>query len=80
LGKVKYGVPIPKSTEDAYQHDARNGNNLWENAIRKEMQTIIDYGTFKFLEPGEGIREDYKEACLRTILKVKQDLQKRQDA
>jgi len=52
MGRVKYGVPVPNSVQDAYTHDQRNGDNLWEKAIREEVQTIIDYGTFEFLEPG----------------------------
>jgi len=74
MGRVKYGVPVPSSIQDAYTHDQRNGDNLWEKAIREEVQTIIDYGTFKFLEPGEDPPEGYQEVHLCTILKVKQDL------
>jgi len=77
MGRVKYGVPVPNSVQDAYTHDQRNGDNLWEKAIREEVQTIIDYGTFKFLEPGEDPPEGYQEARLRTILEVKQDLRRK---
>jgi hypothetical protein len=49
MGRVKYGVPVPSSVQDAYTHDQKNGDNLWEKAIREEVQTIIDNGTFKFL-------------------------------
>jgi hypothetical protein len=74
MGRVKYGVPVPSSVQDACTHDQRSGDNLWEKVIREEVQTIIDYGTFKFLEPGEDAPEGYQEACLCTILEAKQDL------
>jgi hypothetical protein len=77
MRKVKYGVPVPKSILDAYQHDQRNGDDLWEKAFKEEVQTIIDYGTFQFLESGEDPPKGYQEVCLRTILEVKQDLRRK---
>jgi len=74
MGRVKFDIPVPSTVQDAYTHDQRNSDNLWEKAIREEVQTIIDYGTFKFLKPGEDPPEGYQEVHLCTILKVKQDL------
>jgi len=39
MGRVKYFVPVPSSVQDAYTHDQKNGDNLWEKAIREEVQT-----------------------------------------
>jgi len=39
MGRVKYGVPVPNSVQDAYTHDQRNGDNLWEKAIREKVQS-----------------------------------------
>lgn len=33
----KYGVRVPKTWEEALQLDQENGNNLWRDAINKEM-------------------------------------------
>jgi len=74
MGRVKFDIPVPSTVQDAYTHDQRNSDNLWEKAIREEVQTIIDYGTFKFLKPGKDPPEGYQETHLCTILKVKQDL------
>jgi hypothetical protein len=52
-----YGEPLPKSIEEAYQHDKESGNVLWEKAIRGDVQTTIDYGASEFLDPGQSIPE-----------------------
>jgi hypothetical protein len=67
MGQLEYWVPVPKSAEDAYRYDQQNCNDLWEKAIKEEIQAIIDSGTFKFLDPGECIPKGYQEACLMTI-------------
>ena len=36
----KYGKEIPKSIKHAYEIDAKNGNSLWTDAIKKEMTNV----------------------------------------
>jgi len=36
----KYGVRIPKTTEEALRLDRINGNTLWQDAIEKEMKKV----------------------------------------
>ena len=36
----KYGIMIPKTAEEAYAIDASNGDRLWSNAIKEEMDKI----------------------------------------
>ena len=36
----KYGIFIPKSVEEAYEEDKRNGNTLWTEAIAEEIEKI----------------------------------------
>ena len=36
----KYGVRLPHSVEEAYAIDAENRNNLWRDAIEKEMARV----------------------------------------
>jgi hypothetical protein len=69
MGRVKYGVPVPSSVQDAYTHDQRNGDNLGEKAIREEVQTIIDYGTFKFLSQGKIHLRDTRKHIYALSLK-----------
>ena len=36
----KYGIEIPRDVEHAHEIDARNGNTLWRDALKKEMYNI----------------------------------------
>ena len=36
----KFGIELPKTVEEAYALDAKNGNILWADAISKEMENI----------------------------------------
>jgi hypothetical protein len=74
MGTIKYGVLIPRTTEEAYEHDQKNGDNLWGDAMFDEVQTQVDYRTYQFLEPGAEPPEGYQEANCRMIFDIKQDL------
>ena len=45
--EIKYGVEVPRGTKDALKLDCENKNNLWKNAIQKELTTLESYNTFK---------------------------------
>ena len=51
--KYKFGIQAPRSVKHALQLDIQNGNNIWEEAINKELTQISDYGTFRDVLPGE---------------------------
>ena len=46
----KYGIEIPTSIEHAKELDKKNGNTLWQDALKKEMSNvsvafdILDHG------------------------------------
>jgi hypothetical protein len=44
--KYKFGVQIPTSISHALRLDKLNGNNLWQEAIQKEMGHLAEYQTF----------------------------------
>ena len=53
----KFGIKVPKSVEEAKRFDQENGNNLWWDAICKEMKNVrIAFepfeGNIKDLPPG----------------------------
>ena len=52
--KYKFGVRIPRNYKEAIELDKQNGNTLWQDAIRREMELIKEFGTFKSL--GKGAR------------------------
>ena len=37
-GRMKFGIHVPGSVEDAMKLDKANGNTLWQDAIEKEMK------------------------------------------
>jgi hypothetical protein len=43
--KYKFGVQIPTSISHALRLDKLNGNNLWQEAIQKEMDQLKEYQT-----------------------------------
>ena len=45
--KYKFGVQIPTSISHALRLDKLNGNNLWQEAIQKEMDQLKEYQTFR---------------------------------
>jgi hypothetical protein len=44
----KYGIPMPKTVEEAYELDCESGTDLWHQAILKEMKN--NAVAFQFLE------------------------------
>ena len=37
---LKYGIRVPKDTEEAYRLDKENNNTLWSEAIKKELNAL----------------------------------------
>ena len=50
----KYGVKVPRNVAEALQFDKENGNDYWEVAIKKEMDTIMRLEIFQEFEAGKG--------------------------
>ena len=47
----KFGIKVPHSVEEAYKIDAENGDNLWRDAIAKEMKNVRP--AFRVVEGGK---------------------------
>ena len=45
--KYEFGVQIPRTVQEALELNRINGNNLWEEAIMKELAQIADFDTFR---------------------------------
>ncbi len=50
MGNVKYDVKVPCNVKEALLFDKANGDNLWEEAIIKEVSAIMGQKTFEYLE------------------------------
>jgi hypothetical protein len=69
---VKFGIEVPNTVEEALALDRKNGNNYWENAIKKEMDAVEV--AFKFNSIGEKPPPGYKKITCHIIFDVKFDL------
>ena len=72
--KYKFGIQVPKGIKNAINLDKKNGNNLWEEAIRTELKQLTDYQTFIVLDPGENIPKEYQIIPYHIVFDVKYDL------
>ena len=67
---------MPKSLKEALRLDEENGNNLWKEAIQKEVDQIREYETFKPWKektPPKG----YQFIRLHFVFDVKHDLRRK---
>jgi hypothetical protein len=67
----KFGVRLPKSVAEALQLDKENGNQLWYEAIQKELRNVMV--AFKFLDEGESAPIGHKKIPCHIIFDVKMD-------
>ena len=58
--KYKFGIQVPKGIKNAINLDKKNGNNLWEQAIKTELKQLTDYQTFIVLHFWEDILTGYQ--------------------
>ena len=65
----KYGIRIPKSTREAKEIDAENGDTLWQDAIRKEMDNVRV--AFQLYENDPKSLLGYQEVQCHLIFDVK---------
>ena len=45
--KYKFGIEVPKTVKRALELDEVNGNTYWQDAMAKEVGTMLDMNTFK---------------------------------
>jgi hypothetical protein len=65
----KFGIEIPKSVAEALEIDRKNGNNLWREAIEKEMVNI--FPAFKIYEGDPSDLIGYQMIRCHMIFDVK---------
>jgi hypothetical protein len=62
--KYKFGIHVPKGIKNAIDLDKKNGNQLWQEAIKTELKQLIDYQTFIVLDSGGGYSNRLSENSL----------------
>ena len=43
----QFGIQVPQSHKQAMELDAKNGNHLWRDSERQELEQIDEYEAFK---------------------------------
>ena len=67
----KFGIELPKTVEEALALDKKNNNNLWAEAIAKEMKNVKV--AFDILPNGEQAPRNYTQIRCHMIFDVKME-------
>ena len=68
----KYGIETPRTIEQAYKLDEKNGNTFWRDSLGKEMHNVGI--AFEVLEQGQQEPVGWKKVTGHLIFDVKMDL------
>jgi hypothetical protein len=66
---IVLGVPVPRNPEEAANFDKANGNTLWAESNKKEVDGIQEHGTLEFLTPGAAPPEGYQKGPPQSYLR-----------
>jgi hypothetical protein len=74
--KYKFGIQVPKGIKNAIDLDKKNGNQLWQGAIKTELKQLTNlfYQTFIVLDSGEDIPTGFQKIPYHMVFDVKYDL------
>ena len=72
VAKYQFGVEIPRNSKHADELDRINGNNLWAEATKKEMDSIRKHEVFRLVTQDDDLRE-YKRIPYQVIYAAKHD-------
>jgi len=67
----QFGIEVPTDLTDAIRIDRSNGNTLWQDAIKKEMDAVSV--AFRVLEPDEEIPPGYQHIECHLVFTVKME-------
>ena len=67
----KYGVEIPRDVKHAHEINARNGNTLWRDALKKKMYNVRV--AFEILDEGVHVPHGWKQVTGHLVWDVKMD-------
>ena len=69
---LKFGLLVPKNVREAHEIDRKNGNTLWNDAIKKELKNVIV--AFHLLGDDESIPVGSKRIPYHIVFDIKYDL------
>ena len=68
---TKYGIRVPKTRRKDLAIDQENGDNVWSDAIKKEMRNVAP--AFKLKANDKCIGNEYKYARFHMVYDIKMD-------
>lgn len=71
----KFGIPLPKTVQEALQLDKESGTKYWENALKKEMLVIKP--AVEILEEGQKAPVGYQEIPCHVVFDIKMDFSRK---
>ena len=71
-GRMKFGIMIPGSVEEAIELDRKNGNTLWQDSIKKEMKN--SKVAFSLQPRGASIPVGSTEITCHLVFDIKLDM------
>jgi hypothetical protein len=74
---MKFGIEVPKHFNDALRLDRVNGNNLWEEAIKTELEQINSCNTFTDYGKDSPPPKDFKKVPVHFGFDIKFDLRRK---
>ena len=67
----KFGIEVRTSVRQALEFDKKNGNTLWADAVKREMDNVRV--AFRILKDGEVIPIGYQQVRCHMIFDIKQE-------
>ena len=74
-GRMKFGIEVPGTVEEALRLDEINGNTLWRDAINKEMKN--SKVAFELLGRGDKAPVGFKEITCHLIFDIKLSMERK---
>jgi hypothetical protein len=72
--KYKFDIQVAKGIKNAINLDEKNGNQLWQEAVKTELKQLTDYQKFIWLDSGEDIPTGYQKIPYHMVFDFKYDL------
>ena len=71
--KFKCGIEVPKNCDDAVRLDGENGNTLWQDAVKLELELMQSHKVFKDNGKHSPVPDGHKNIQVHLIFDVKHD-------
>jgi hypothetical protein len=62
--KYKFGIQVPKGIKNSIDLDKKNGNQLWQEAIKTDLKQLTEYQTFLVQDSWGGHSDRLSENSL----------------